>query len=330
MKSRRTFLISLGVMSVSRASQAFGQPSTRRPPRVGVLWHAGSEEEERVPLGALRQGLKDMGYVEGRTILLENRYPNEEPDRFVSLAAELAKLNVDVLVAVTRPAALAARQATSTIPIVFLAVPDPVGDRLVETLARPGKQITGITNMALELVPKRIELLKEALPQVSRLGLLVNVSHAEGARRYMRIAETAAASLGITVQPVEVRGPDDFDQAFSFIRDSRLQGLSLTVDGLFYANQQRLIRLAIDRRVPMIMYAREMAANGALMSYGPSNTALFHRGAYFIDRILRGAKPADVPVEQPPVIELFVNSQTAKAIGVSIAPAVLHRANDVL
>ena len=168
--TRRTLVIGLGVLSVSPASLAFGQPVSRRTPRVGVLWHAGSEEEERVPLGALRQGLKDIGYVEGRTIVFENRYPNEEPERFVSLATELTNLKVDVLVAVTRPAALAAQKATSTIPIVFLAVPDPVGDRLVETLARPGNHITGITNMAPELVPKRIEPSRKLFRKCLALG----------------------------------------------------------------------------------------------------------------------------------------------------------------
>jgi len=325
---RRRFVAGvLGVLSTSTLASA---QSRQRIPRVGVLWHAANEQEERVPLGAFRQGLRELGYVEGQTIALENRYPNEQPERFVSLASELVDLRPDVIVAVTRAAALAVQRATNTIPVVFIVVPDPVGDRLVDSLARPGGHITGITNMALELMPKRIELLKEALPRISRMALLVNASHPEAVRRYVAMSEPAAARLGITLQSIEVRNADDFERAFTRMKDTGIQGMALTVDGLFYAEQQRLIRLALDRRLPMIMYSREMAEGGAFMAYGPNIPSIFRRGAVFVDKILKGTKPAEIPVEQPPVIELLVNETTARTIGVSVAPSVLTRANDVL
>ena len=328
MITRRRFVA--GVLASLSTSTLASAQSARKIPRVGVLWHAGNEQEERVPLGALRQGFKELGYVEGQTIILENRYPNEQPERFVSLAAELVDLKPDVIVAVTRAAALAVQRATSTIPVVFIVVPDPVGDRLVDSLARPGRHITGITNMALELLPKRIELLKEAIPRLTRMALLVNANHTEAARRYVAAAEPAAARLGISLQPFEIREVAGFERAFTQMKDAGIQGLALTVDGLFYAEQQRLINLALERRMPMIMYSREMAEGGAFMAYGPNIPAIFRRSAVFVDKILKGTKPADIPVEQPPIIELLVNEKTARAIGVSVAPSVLTRANDVL
>src|SRR6266481_5187509 len=188
MTTRRRFLVGLGVGSLSTALPAFAQQGVKTP-KVGVLWHAGSAEEEKIPLGGLVQGFRDLGYVDGKNIVLEHRFPNEQPERFVSLAAELVQIKVDVLIAVTRQAALAAQSATTTIPTVFIAVPDPVGSKLVDNLARPAGNITGLTNMAVELVPKRMEMLKEAIPGLSRMALLVNASVPEAARRYIEIAQ---------------------------------------------------------------------------------------------------------------------------------------------
>jgi len=277
------------------------------------------------------QGFKTLGYIDGKNIVFEHRFPDEQPERFVSLAAELARLNVDVLIAVTRQAALAAQSATQTIPIVFMVVPDPVGSKLVDSLARPGGNATGMTNMAVELVPKRVELLKEAIAGLSRMALVVNASFPEAARRYIEIGQSAARPLGIALQPIEVRSAADFESAFSTISQSRLQGVSLTVDGLFYANQVRLARLAQDRKLPLIGYAREMAEGaGMLMSYGPSNVASFNRTAYFVDRILKGTKPADLPVEQPTKFEFVINLKTAKALGLTIPQTLLLRADQVI
>jgi putative tryptophan/tyrosine transport system substrate-binding protein len=296
-----------------------------------VLWHAGSAEEERIPLGALVQGFKNLGYVEGRNIVFEHRFPNEQPERFVTLADELVRMNLDVFIAVTRQAALAAQNATQTIPIVLMVVPDPVGSRLVNSLSRPGKNITGMPNMALELVPKRVELLKEAIPNLSRMALLVNGSYPEAARRYSEMGQEAARPLAVTLQPIDVRAHVDFERAFAMILKDRLQGVSLTVDGLFYTEQARLARLAREGKLPLMGYAREMAEeSGMLMSYGPSNVASFNRTAYFVDRILKGAKAGDLPVEQPTKFELVINPKTAKALGLTIPPALLQRADQVI
>jgi len=296
-----------------------------------VLWHAGSADEEKIPLGGLVEGFRNLGYVEGKSIVLEHRFPNEQPERFFSLAAELVQLKVDVLIAVTRQAALAAQRATTTIPTVFIAVPDPVGSKLVDNLARPGGNMTGLTNMAVELVPKRMEILKEAIPGLSRMALLVNASVPDAARSYIEVAQTAARPLGFTLQPVEIRTPADIERAFALITQSRLQGMCLTSDGLIYVEQRRLAQLALDRNVPLIGYTREMAQwPGMLLTYGASNVALFQRAAYFVDKFLKGARPADLPVEQPTTIELLVNLKTAKALGLTIPQSVLLRADEVI
>ncbi len=329
MMTRRSLLVGLGVGSLSRALPAFAQQGGKSP-RIGVLWHAGSAEEEKIPLGGLVEGFRTLGYIEGKNIALEHRFPNEQPERFVSLAAELVGMKVDVLIAVTRLAALAAQSATTTIPTVFIAVPDPVGSKLINNLARPGGNITGLTNMAVELVPKRMEVLKEAVPGLLRMALLVNVNSPD-AGRYIEVAQTAAHPLGVTLQPVEIRTAADIERAFSMITQNRLQGMCLTSDGLIYVKQRRLAQLAQERNLPLIGYTREMAQwPGMLMTYGPSNVALFSRAAYFVDKILKGAKPSDLPVEQPTKIEVIVNLRTAKALGLTIPPSLLLRADQVL
>jgi putative tryptophan/tyrosine transport system substrate-binding protein len=329
--ARRQFLTTALASIAVAAPLAAAAQSRRKIPRIGVLWHAGNAEEERIPLGSLVQGFRKLGYVEGRDVVFEHRFPNEQPERFVSLAHELVLTKVDVFVAVTRQAALAAQRATETIPIVFMAVPDPVGSKLVESLARPGKNITGMTNMAFELVPKRVELLKEAVPNLARMALLVNASYPEAARRYAEMGQAAARPLTVSVEPVEVRNVGDFERAFAMVVESRLHGVSLTVDGLFYAEQARLAKLALDRKLPLIGYAREMAEeNGMFMAYGPGIVANFNRTAYFVDRILKGAKAGDVPVEQPTTFELVINAKTARSLGLTIPPSLLARADQVI
>jgi putative ABC transport system substrate-binding protein len=330
MITRRKVLVGLGVGSLSTPLPAFAQQKATSP-KVGVLWHAGSAEEEKVPLGGLVEAFRNLGYVDGKNIVLEHRFPNEQPERFFSLAAELVQIKVDVLIAVTRNAAVAAQRATSTIPIVFIAVPDPLGSKLVASLAQPGGNITGLTNLAVELVPKRMQVLKEAIPSLSRVGLLVNASVPEAARRYIEIAQTAARPLGLTLQPVEIRTPEDIGPAFSIITQSRLQGICLTSDGLIYVEQERLSQLALDRNLPLIGYTRDMAKwTGMLMTYGPSNVALFKRAAYFVDKILKGAKPGNLPMQQPTTFELVINLKTAKALGLTIPQSVLLRADEII
>jgi ABC-type uncharacterized transport system substrate-binding protein len=331
MVARRSLLIGFAALSLFTVPLALAQTRAGKLPRVGVLWHAGSAEEERIPLGALIEGFKMLGYVDGRNIVFEHRFPNEQPERFVALATELVRLNVDVLVAVTRHAAIAAQNATQTIPIVFMVVPDPVGSKLVDSLARPGGNATGMTNMAVELVPKRVELLREAIPSLTRMGLLVNASYPEATRRYIEAGQSAARPLGISLQPMEVRSAADFEQAFSSMSQNRLHGVSLTVDGLFYANQVQLARLSQERNMPLIGYSREMVeGSGMFMSYGPSNVASFQRTAYFVDKILKGTKPADIPVEQPTKFELAINVKVARTLGRAIPQTLLLRADQII
>jgi putative ABC transport system substrate-binding protein len=324
---RREFI---GLLGGAAAWPTWARGETReKEPVVGVLWHAANAEEERFPLSQFRLGLQDVGYVEGKNIVLENRFPAERPERFEALAAELVHINVDILFTVTRLAALAAQRATKTIPIVFMAVADPVGSKLVDTLARPGGNITGLANMALELTPKRFELLKEVVG-LSRAALLVNATDpARG--RYVELSNMAVGPLGITVEPIEVRTPDDFANAFSEISKKGLQGVVTSQDGLIYNEQPQLFRLALQHRLPLIGYSREMAVNGALMTYGPNNAAMFRRAGAFVDKILKGTKKiGDLPVEQPTKFELVINMKTAKALGVDVSPIMLARADEVI
>jgi putative ABC transport system substrate-binding protein len=292
--------------------------------------HAASAEEEAVYLGALREGLTDLGYIEGRNIVLENRFPAEKWERFISLATELVQLKPDLLVAMSRPDAIAAQRATTTIPIVFCAVPDPVGDKLVESLARPGGNITGLSNMALDLSAKRIELLKDMVDGLSHVALLVNAGDPEAARRYIKESQAAASPLGITIEPVEVMGLGEIPSAFAKIDQLNVNGLVGTADSLFTVERKNIIQLAIERRLPTMMHSRETAQAGALMSYAPSYVLMARRTAIYVDKILRGAKPADLPVEQPTKFELIINLQTAKMLGLDVPPMLLARADEVI
>jgi putative ABC transport system substrate-binding protein len=304
--------------------------SRAKTPRVGVLWHAGSAEEEAIYLGAFEEGLKGLGYIDGRTVRLEHRFPNEQPDRFLSQAAELAALDVDILVAVTRPAALAAQRATRTIPIVFIVVPDPVGSKLVDSLARPGGNITGLTHIAVELSAKRLEFLKEIIPRLSRAALVVNANDVQGMRRYIEETQVAADRLQVTVELVEVRSLGDFEPAFDKILASRVQGVVVPADGLFYQGRALMAQSALTRRLPLMVYSRETLDAGGLGSYGADQRVIFRRAAAYIDKIVKGAKPAQLPVEQPTRFEFILNLRTAKILGLTIPQTLLLRADQLI
>jgi putative ABC transport system substrate-binding protein len=278
----------------------------------------------------VRQGLSDHGYVEGQNVTLENRFPAEIPERFVSLAAELAALNVNVLVAINRIAALAAQRATTTIPIVFVAVPDPVGSKLVASLAHPGGNITGLTNFAYDLTAKRVEFLKAVVPTVSHVALLVNPNDRDSAKTYIEESYAAANKLGLILQPVEVRTPSDLLSAFSKTIDDQVDGVVVSQDGLFYAARKVIADLALARKLPLAVYSRETVDAGALLSYGPSNYRIFRASGAYIDKILKGAKPVDLPVEQPTKFEFIINLKTAKALGLDLSPILLSRADEVI
>jgi ABC-type uncharacterized transport system substrate-binding protein len=297
--------------------------------KVGVLWHAANAEEEGPLFKGLLEGFRTLGYVEGRNISLEHRFPNEIPERFKRMASELVALNVDALVGAATQAALALRSATKTIPIVFMFIPDPAAIKLVDSLARPGGNVTGLSNFSSDLIPKRLELLKEAIPRLSRIALLVN-PNSQISRRYIEAAQEAAPALGLTIRTFEVRLLDEFEPAFDAMSKAAMQAVSINSDGLIYQAKEMLAKLALARRMALVAYSRETFDAGALISYGPDNIQATHRAAALVDKILKGAKPGDLPVEQPTKFELGINLRAAKMLGLTIQQSVLARADHVV
>jgi len=326
---RRDFIAALTSAGAAWPLGTYAQ-QPRKIPRIGVLWHAGSEQEEAIYLGALRQGFRDLGYVEGKTLLLENRFPNEQPERMSAMAVELVALPVDVLVAVTTLPALAAQRATSTIPVVFVVVYDPIGSKLVSSLAHPGGNITGLTHITVEMTAKRLEILKEVIPNLSRVALLVNPNDELMSRRYNKESQAAAAELGLTVQPVEVQSVADFEHAFSEIAEARLQGVTVGANGVFFQGRHVMAQMALKQRLPLIVYSKETFDAGALLSYGADQIPIFRRVAVFVDKILKGTPPADLPVELPTRFQFRINLKVAGALGITIPPALVTRADEVI
>jgi putative ABC transport system substrate-binding protein len=326
---RREFISLLGGAAAWPLA-ANAQRASERRSQIGVLWHASSEAEEAIYLTALRKGLSDHSLVEGRNITLVNTFAGEVYERFSNNAVELVHRRVEVIVAVTRLAAVAAQRATSTIPIVFVVVPDPIKSGLIDSFARPGKNITGLTNMAVDLAAKRLEIFKEMIPGMSKLALLVNATDPQVARGFVDETEAASRKLGVSVRPIEIRAPEDLDKAFPIIAAERLDGVYAVQDGLFFAERFRIAQLALVNRLPISSPNGEHTAAGHLMSFGPDQPAIFRRAGYYVDRILKGIKPADLPVEQPTKYHLVINLKTANAIGVKIAEALLVRADKVI
>jgi putative ABC transport system substrate-binding protein len=326
---RRELIALLGGAVVALPLAAHAQ-QPRKMYRIGVLWHGANAEEEAIYLAALRQGLDDFGYVEGQNIVLEMRFPAEEYERFFVLATELAQQKLDVLVSAAGIAAVACHRATTTIPIVSVNVPDPVGRKLVASLNRPGGNLTGLSNMAVELASKRIELAKEMIKDLSRVALLVNPADEIGSRAYIAQGDAAGSQLGVAVVPVRVRDAKDLEGAISKISTDNFQAMVVTHDGLFYVQRKRLADLALERRLPTIAFASEQWEAGVLATYGPNVPALYRRAGAFIDKILKGVNPADLPVEQPTKFELLINLKTAKALGLTVPSTLLARADQVI
>jgi putative tryptophan/tyrosine transport system substrate-binding protein len=323
---RRDFLIAAGaLLAVPLAAEA--QQAAKKVARIGYLslnLAANPQLQE-----SFLQGLRDLGYVEGRNLVIEYRDAEGKSDRFPALAAELTALKVDVLVAANSLAVLPAKQATKTIPIVFTAVPDPVGSGLVTSLARPGGNVTGLSGLAAKLVGKCLEQLKQAVPGVSRVGVLWHPG-AFGERteqEMLKEAEVAARALGVQLRVVEARGPADLDRAFSDMISARAGALTVLTSGMFFTERTRLVALAAKNRLPAVYPWREAVDAGGLMSYGANIAAMYLRAATYVDKILKGAKPADLPVEQPTKFELVINLKTAKDLGLTIPQSVLARAD---
>jgi putative tryptophan/tyrosine transport system substrate-binding protein len=326
---RREFVFGITAISVTSLLSTTHAQAAGKVPRIGVLWHAGNEQEEAPYLGALRQGFSDFGYAEPMNMVLENRFAAEHYDRFDGLARELVERKVDVLIAVTRPAAIAAQRATTSIPIVFVLVPDPVAIKLVESLARPGGNITGISQLALDLSAKRVQLLKEVVPGISRLALLVNPSDPEMARRSLSETRVAAGPLNVAVEPVEARTPGELDQVLSLIQD-KFGGLVLTSDPMFFNERVKIADWARIHRCPTMMFSAEMAKVGGLMSYSADIPALFRRTAALTVKVLQGARPAELPVELPTKFVFALNLNTAKSLGLTFPDKLLSTADEVI
>jgi putative tryptophan/tyrosine transport system substrate-binding protein len=324
---RREFITLLGGAAVAWPLAARAQ-QTKKIARIGVLWHAGSAEEEAVFLRPLVEGIAKLGYVEGQNVAFEHRFPAEQPERFKALAAELAQLDLDVLVTSAPAASYAAKAATTKTPIVFIVVPDPVEGGLVDSLARPGGNITGYA--VVDVSPKRLQLFKETFPALSRVALLINPDNRATAQRSLDQVQAAGGPLGLTVQPVEVRGPQGFERAFSQIpRDGRT-GVITVFDAMFFNERRQMAEVAVEHGLPVMAPADVYVKSGLLMSYGPNLVDLFRRAGVYVDKILKGAKPSDLPIEQPIRYDLAINLKTAKVLGLEVPPSLLVRADEVI
>ena len=301
--------------------------------RVGLIGTAPLESPDaQVFLEAIRGGLRERGYIEGQNIVIEARSAGGRVERFPALADELVRLEVDVIVALNSLSTRAAQQATATIPIVAVVMGDPVGDGFVASLARPAGNITGLSILAPELLPKLLALLKEALPTISQLAALWH-PHAYVERTMSAMlheAEAAARTLGVRLRPVAVQSPDELDQAFATIAGDRTEALLVFPSPMLFNERRRIVGFATNHRLPSIANARQFADLGGLMAYGPSIIDLHRRAATFVDKILKGAKPSDLPVEQPTTFELILNLKTAEALGIIISPSLLLRADEMI
>jgi len=320
---RRGFLGTLaGGLLAAPLAAAAQQP--QKIPRIGML--ASSPTDPFVE--AFRQGLRELGYVEGRNISIEYRWVEGRNERLPGFAADLVRLNVDVIVASSQ-AAVAAKKATTEIPIVMPIITDPVRLGLVACLARPGGNATGFATQNDELPGKWIELVKETLPKVSRVAVVFHPTYDGGVQ--LKASEAAARSLGVRLQALKVERPDDFVTAFAAMQKNRAEVLVVSSSPLFYAHRTRLIALAANHRLPTIYHQSGFVVGaGGLMSYGPDFHDLFRRSAAYVDKILKGAKPADLPMEQPTKFELVINLKTAKALGLTIPQSLLSRADQVI
>jgi ABC-type uncharacterized transport system substrate-binding protein len=326
---RLTGLAVILTLSLTLAPLAADAQEAAKVWRIGYL-SLQRAEGDKSWVAAFRQGLRELGYVEGQNVVIEQRHAAGRSERLPELASELVRLEVDVLVVYGLWALIGAGwKAPSTLPIVFTVSADPVGEGLVTSLARPGGNVTGLSDSHAELVPKRLELLKEVVPSAVRVGVLFNP--ARSARQF-ETAQAAASALRLTVLPVEVKGrePDDVDRAFAAMGQQRPGGLLVIGDPTVSVHRGRIAELAVKARLPTISTVREWAEAGLLMAYGTNFHELWRRTATYVAKILKGAKPADLPVEQPTKFELVINLKTAKALGLTIPPSVLGRADHVI
>jgi putative ABC transport system substrate-binding protein len=327
MIGRRQFISLLGGAAAASPIAARGQ-QVGKIPRIGFMGNSTAALEANL-IGPFRAGLREHGYREGDNIIIEFRWAEGRYDRFPALIAELLAAKVDLIVTAGTPASLAVKQATSTVPLVMIAVGDPVGTGLVASLARPGGNLTGLSSIAPDLEGKRLELLRDIVPKVAHVGVFLNPANLFHAGS-IRQARTAADTLGIKLEPLEVSKSEDLGAAFAAIVRSRPDALLILADRVFLHNRTRIIDFTVQHQLPNINAYRELVEAGGLMSYGPSYEEMHKRSAEFVDKILKGAKPADLPIEQPTKFTLIVNLKAAKALGLNVPPMLLARAQEVI
>ena len=327
--NRKITVLTLCAMLLALCSSAEAQQPAKVP-RIGYLI-GQSRSIASVRIDPFRQGLRELGYVEGKNIVIEWRSSEEKLDPLPALAAELVRLKVDIIVTGGSIPVRAVTNATNTIPIIMWgAGTDPVEEGLVRSLARPGGNVTGVTTLSTELGGKRLELLKEAVPKLARVAALYEPANPASVREVKELLPVAARALRLTIQPWEVRDANGFEKVFTALNKDRPDGLYVTSGPLVRAHQKRIVDLTLKSRLPSMYYDREFVDAGGLMSYGGDLADSYRRVAYFVDRILKGAKPADLPVEQPTKFELVINLKTAKQIGLTIPPELLARANRLI
>jgi putative ABC transport system substrate-binding protein len=325
---RREFITLLGGAAIAWPLVARAQQPATRVPRIGFLWATSARGAEDQAEG-FRHGLRELGYVEGQNIVVEHRWADGNYERLPEFAAELVRMKMDVIMAAAAPAARAAREATATIPIVMVSVGEVVESGFVPSLARPGGNITGQSSMVTETSSKRLELLKEVLPGLTRVAVLWNAANPLKIHDWKE-TETAARVLNVTLRSIEVRGPDDFDGAFAAIARDRPDALITLPDPLIRSQRERIVAFANNISMPAMCTAKSYVRAGCLISFGADGHELFRRSAMYMDRILKGATPGDLPVEQPTKFELVINLKTARALGIEIPATVLARADEVI
>jgi putative tryptophan/tyrosine transport system substrate-binding protein len=323
---RREFIATLSGAAAAWPLAARAQQPSGRIRHLGVLLPGLPES----PIGkATRDRLRELGYTERRDIVFETRWAEGKLERLTELAAELAGLKLDAIITFSTPAAIAARKATTTIPIIFVFVGDPVGAGVVPSLARPGGNATGISLLATELAAKRLEILLEIAPNTSRVAMLWNDTNTGMVLR-AREAQDASAKLGVTIQSIGVHDLIDFDPAFATIESGRVDAMLTLVDPFTSQHRKRIVDFAAQRRLPAIYESREFVESGGLISYGPNLVLIEQRAAEYVDKIFKGAKPADLPVEQPTKFEMLINMKTAKALSLSIPQSIMLRADEMI
>ncbi|QGY00881.1 hypothetical protein MMSR116_02410 [Methylobacterium mesophilicum SR1.6/6] len=321
---RRAFLSSaaagLGANALIPAALAQGHI-----PRIGLLWHAAGPEQEALYMDALRQGLTDYGHIEGKNIIVEHRFPAELPENFRDMAADLASKNMDILIGAGLNSALALQKATTKTPIIFIAAFDPVGRGLVSSISHPEKNITGLEFP--DLIEKRLEFIREAIPSILRAKIMIN-TETVGADQYVERVKFETRDLGLNIEPLEIHGVANFEAAFAGVQQDGHTCIAANPDPLFVVQRRRIATLALQQRLPSIFHNELYVKDGALMSYGTSIPDIFRRAGSYIDRLIKGVKVRDIPVEQPSIYRVVINLRTRDQLNIKISDSVLARADE--